>query len=86
MSKEKKKKSGTVIDIYPPCEKQEWLKIGVKVCVLGEGLAEFTVDYILKNSVVIHTGCTESFTKIYRPGMLEIDQPRFQEKITKKTR
>lgn len=66
---------GIVIDLYPECEKPDWIKVGAICKCWGEANDLFIIDVVLQKSAVLSTidgkychGC-ESFTKLHREGL-----------------
>ena len=79
-----KKKSTTVIEIYPACSRPPWMKVGAVVEVLGEGTGcrfRITAVEVGRAAVIPENqycdghqgGCWESFRKIYRPDHFDED-------------
>lgn len=59
-----------IIDLYPECEKPEWIKIGVWCYCLGEGNDKFVIDTVERYTAILSDGryChgRESFSKLYQ--------------------
>ena len=62
----------SIIDIYPPCERPDWVHVGVLCNVYGEAHDVFRISQVLNNRVILETKngkyChgAESFTKLHR--------------------
>ena len=94
----KKEKKTTVIEIYPECEKPDWVKEGVDCHCHGEGgLTILTIKEIGENAAFLYKdkACTnmhgwESFTKLYpvEPSEYQVisDIDEIAEDIKKKYR
>lgn len=68
------------IEIYPKCQKPEWLKRGEWCYCLGEGNDKFLIDQIFDVSATLITNDgfahgMESFTKLYKT-IEELEQRR----------
>jgi hypothetical protein len=67
----KQKAKRTVLEVYPDCEKPEWLRVGVKCKCWGEGEDILTVSSIGKNACRMKKGDKdhgwESIKKLHSP-------------------
>jgi len=75
------------IEIYPDCQKPDWMEPGAWCYCLGEGNDKFTVDQVFDVSATLVTGVSgnghahgmESFTKLYRSmDELELRRPELK--------